>query len=77
MFESVKKNYVLDGLCCPNCAAEISARIKDLPKVKEVSLDAGTGMLTVKLKKGYEGDLKAAISEIAVAVDEDITVKEA
>jgi copper chaperone CopZ len=29
-----KKTYVLEGLCCPNCAAEIDGKVKRLPEVK-------------------------------------------
>ncbi|MDR1399951.1 MAG: cation transporter [Treponema sp.] len=69
-----RKNYVLEGLCCPNCAAEIEEQVKRLPTVKQASMDFPNTQLTVE----FEGDQNAlleTIAGIAIDVDEDIIVK--
>jgi Cd2+/Zn2+-exporting ATPase len=69
-----RKTYVLEGLCCPNCAAEIDKKVKRLPKVKQVSVDFPNTRLTVEFE-GDESVLFESITGIARNVDEDITVK--
>ncbi len=37
--KSNKKSFVLEGLCCTNCAAKIEDKTKNIPGVKSASLD--------------------------------------
>jgi Cd2+/Zn2+-exporting ATPase len=69
-----RKTYVLEGLCCPNCAAEIDEQVKRLPAVKQASVDFPNTQLTVEFE-GDESALLKIIAGIARNVDEDITVK--
>jgi Cd2+/Zn2+-exporting ATPase len=69
-----RKTYVLEGLCCPNCAAEIDEKIKRLPEVKQASVDFPNTRLTVEFE-GNESVLFETIAGIARNVDEDINVK--
>ena len=69
-----RKTYLLAGLCCPNCAAEIEEQVKRLPTVKQVSVDFPNTRITVEFA-GDESALLEAISRIAVDVDEDIIFK--
>ncbi|MDR2795144.1 MAG: cation transporter [Spirochaetaceae bacterium] len=69
-----RKTYLLEGLCCPKCAAQIDEKVKRLPKVRQASVDFQNTQLTL----GYEGDESAlleTIAGIARSVDEDIIVK--
>ncbi|MDR2793144.1 MAG: cation transporter [Treponema sp.] len=69
-----RKTYLLEGLCCPNCAAEIDEKVKRLPKARQVSVDFQNTRLTLE----YEGDesaLRETIAGIVRSVDEDIIVK--
>jgi Cd2+/Zn2+-exporting ATPase len=69
-----RKTYLLEGLCCPNCAAQIDEKVKRLPEVKQASVDFQNTRLTLD----YEGDgsaLLETIAGIARSVDEDIIVK--
>jgi Cd2+/Zn2+-exporting ATPase len=68
------KTYVLEGLCCPNCAAKIDGKVKRLPEVKQASVDFPNARLTVEFE-GDESALFETITGIARNVDEDITVK--
>jgi Cd2+/Zn2+-exporting ATPase len=69
-----RKTYVLDGLCCPNCAAEIDEGVKKLPEVKQASVDFPNTRLTLEFE-GDERGLFETIAGIARKVDEDIIVK--
>ena len=69
-----RKTYVLEGLCCPNCAAEIDEQVKRLPEVKQASVDFPNTRLAVEFE-GDESALRETIAGIARNVDEDITVK--
>jgi Cd2+/Zn2+-exporting ATPase len=69
-----RKTYLLEGLCCPNCAAEIDKKVKRLPEVKQASVDFPNTRLTLEFE-GDESRLFETIAAIARNVDEDITVK--
>lgn len=69
-----RKTYILEGLCCPNCAAEIDEQVKRLPEVKLASVDFPNTRLTVAFE-GDENALLETITSIAMSVDEDIIVK--
>jgi Cd2+/Zn2+-exporting ATPase len=69
-----RKTYRLEGLCCPNCAAQIDEKVKQAPGVRQASVDFQNTLLTLE----YEGDGNALLETIAGivrSVDEDITVK--
>ena len=34
-----KKEYILDGLCCANCAAKIEKEVGDLSEVREANIN--------------------------------------
>jgi Cd2+/Zn2+-exporting ATPase len=69
-----KKTYLLEGLCCPNCAAEIDKEVKKLPVVKQAAVDFPNTRLTLEFE-GDEKTLLNAIAGIVRNVDEDIIVK--
>ncbi|MDR0723126.1 MAG: cation transporter [Treponema sp.] len=69
-----RKTYVLEGLCCPNCAAKIDEKVKELPQVKQASVDFQNTRLTL-VYEGDESALLETIAGIARSVDEDIVVK--
>jgi Cd2+/Zn2+-exporting ATPase len=45
-----RKTYVLEGLCCPNCAAEIDEKVKRLLEVKQASVNFPNTRLTVEFE---------------------------
>jgi Cd2+/Zn2+-exporting ATPase len=69
-----RKTYLLEGLCCPKCAAEIDKQVKRLPEVKQASVDFPNTRLSLEFE-GDEDALFETIAAIARNVDEDITVK--
>lgn len=70
-----KKQYILEGLCCGNCAAKIQNDIRLLNGIKNAEVNADTGILSLELDTDIE-TLVNDITNIAVSHDEDIVVKE-
>ncbi|MDR0562850.1 MAG: cation transporter [Spirochaetaceae bacterium] len=69
-----KKNYLLDGLCCPNCAAKIEAQTGRLAGVRNAAVDFSSKRLTLEVEDGTS-DFLPDVAAIARIVDEDIIVK--
>ena len=68
-----RKTYLLEGLCCPNCAVKIDEQVKRLPGVKQTSVDFQSTRLSLEFE-GDESSLPGAIAGIVQSVDEDIIV---
>lgn len=71
----LKKQYILEGLCCSNCAAKIEKDVRLLEGVKAATINAETTILSVEFDADAD-HLKDEIARIAVSHDEDIVVKE-
>jgi Cd2+/Zn2+-exporting ATPase len=70
----MKRTYVLEGLCCPNCAAKISEMVREVRGVKQASLKYPDTRLFVEFE-GDEASLLKVIAYIVRNVDADIVVK--
>ena len=73
---TAKKQYILEGLCCENCAAKIQNDVQALESIKSADVNADTTILSVEFEGDTDSILKA-ITTIAISHDEDIVVKEA
>lgn len=71
-----KKQYILEGLCCENCAAKIQNDVQALEGVKSADVNADTTILSLEFEGDTDRILKD-ITRIAISHDEDIVVKEA
>lgn len=71
-----KKQYVLEGLCCGNCADKIEKDLRLLPGVKSATVNVDTAILSIESDAETDALLKD-ITRIAVSHDEDIVVKKA
>lgn len=71
-----KKEYILDGLCCPNCASKIEKEVSELPEVKEASLNMINNKLSIAVKDGAEGDISGKVHRIVASHEPEIRVKE-
>jgi len=49
METTIKKEFILEGLCCPNCAAGIERDIQKIKSVKAASLDMASQKLTIEV----------------------------
>ncbi|MDR2174853.1 MAG: cadmium-translocating P-type ATPase, partial [Synergistaceae bacterium] len=71
----MRKTYVLDGLCCPNCAAKIELRAAKLDGVKSAAVDVMTQKLTLATADASRlPALLEEITRIAAQVEPDIKV---
>jgi Cd2+/Zn2+-exporting ATPase len=69
------KKYILENLCCENCAAAIEREVRQLSGVKNAVIDVPNTFITVEFD-GDEAGIKKSVTEIAVDIDEDIVIKE-
>jgi Cd2+/Zn2+-exporting ATPase len=69
------KTYLLENLCCENCAAAIERETAALPAVSSAKINYGAKKITVSFE-GDEGDVFRSVSSIAAEIDEDIVTRE-
>lgn len=71
----LRKELVLEGLCCPNCAAKIEDEINSIDGVKFATLDFITRKLTIEVynSRNLRGIIEQA-SRIAVRIEANIEV---
>ncbi len=77
MDAAIKKEYILDGLCCGNCAAKIEREIGKLQGVSLASVDFVSKTLTMEILNAQSLDsLVEQANSIVKRCDSDIVVKE-
>jgi Cd2+/Zn2+-exporting ATPase len=69
------KTYLLENLCCGNCAAAIERETAALPNVAEAKIDFEAKEITVTFD-GDADEMFVSVSSIATEIDEDIIPKE-
>lgn len=72
---AVKKTYLLEGLCCENCAAAIEKEVRNLADIENADVDFANTTITVVFTAD-EKDVFKQVSAIANEIDEDIVTKE-
>lgn len=72
----VSKEYLLNGLGCADCAAQIEKGVGQLAGVSEVSVNFATASLSVRLKPDFAGDIKPQIEAIVRAIEPGVDVLE-
>jgi Zn2+/Cd2+-exporting ATPase len=70
-----KKEYILEGLCCANCAARIEEEVGALAEVSEVNLNLMNNKLCVGLNSA-DFDLTTEVMRIVKAHEPSIKVKD-
>ena len=45
-----KREFILENLCCANCASKIESRVKNIPEIKTAYLDFLSKKLIVQLE---------------------------
>lgn len=71
---STTKRYLLEGLCCTNCAAAIEREVGQVDGVKQAKVDFAATSITVDFD-GDEDRILKAVTDISTEIDEDIAVK--
>ena len=72
----MKKIYILEDLCCANCAAKIEKKVASLNGVDNVNVNFLTTKLTLEAAEEAAADLFAQIQKIVRKVDGDICLRE-
>ena len=71
----MKRVYILEDLCCANCAAKIEKKVAALDGVDNVNVNFLTTKLTLEAAE-EAADLFAQIQKIVRKVDSDICLRE-
>ena len=72
----MKKVYLLEELCCANCAAKIEKKVAALDGVDNVNVNFLTTKLTLEAAEEASADLFEQIRKIVRKVDDDIVLRE-
>ena len=70
----MKREILLEGLNCPNCAAKIEADVKNLPEVTAASLNLMKQILIMEVSK--DDDLFGKVEKIVHRYEPDVGVRE-
>ena len=71
-----KRVFILEELCCANCAAKIEKKVAALDGVDNVNVNFLTTKLTLDAAEDAAADLFAQIQKIVRKVDDDICLRE-
>lgn len=73
----MKKTYVMEDLCCANCANKIETEIKNLDGVTSASLNFIAQKLFVEFEDRIADTITASVVKIATKVEPDVSIEEA
>lgn len=73
----MKKTYILDGLCCANCAAKIETGINKLDGIDKATISFLTSKLVIETAEEPTKDLLKKIEKVVHKVEPDVEMKEA
>lgn len=72
----MKKTYLMEDLCCANCANKIETEIKKLDGVTSANLNFIAQKLFVECEDRIAGTITASVIKIATKVEPDVSVEE-
>ena len=71
----MKKTYLLDGLCCANCAAKMEGLAQETPGVKTAAVNFMTQKMAIEFEPGADaGTVMKAVKERCEKVDAEAQV---
>jgi Zn2+/Cd2+-exporting ATPase len=74
---SVKKEFILEGLGCANCAAKMEDKINKLPGVSRASINFATQTLVMEIDEiNSVEELISATRQVVTSVEADVVLKE-
>ncbi|QGU96369.1 cadmium-translocating P-type ATPase [Clostridium bovifaecis] len=76
MSNKVKKELILEGLCCANCAAKIEAKVNELEGVANANLNFVTKTLSIDMEEGEVATILNKTNNIVKNIEPDVIVKE-
>lgn len=72
----MKKTYLIEDLCCANCANKIETAIQKLDGVTSASLNFIAQKLFVEFEDRVSNTITDSITKIAKKVEPDVSVEE-
>ncbi len=72
----MKKTYLLEDLCCANCAAKIEKKVAALDGVDSASVNFLTTKLVMDVQDASADEVDAAVRKIVRKIEPDVTVRE-
>jgi len=73
----MKKTYILDGLCCANCAAKIETGINKLEGIDNAAISFLTSKLVIETADEPSEELVKAMKKVIKKVEPDVVLEEA
>lgn len=70
----MRKEYILEGLCCANCAAKIEKEVRALFGVLEANINLVNCKLSIQLADGVDTDLTQVIKQIVASHEPSVKV---
>lgn len=71
-----KKEYILEGLNCPNCAAKIEEEVGGLDEVSEASLNLMNCRLSISVEKSAAGNITNKVKQIVASHEPSVNVQD-
>lgn len=71
----MKRTFILEDLCCPNCAKKIQERVAALEGVSECTVSFLTSKMTYEVSEEKNESVEAKMHEIVKEVDEDVIIE--
>lgn len=72
----MKLSFLLEGLCCPNCAAKIEEDVAKFEGVREASVNFMTSKLRVDIDDKNASSLAAAVEKSVHKYESDIKIRQ-
>ncbi len=72
----MKKTYLLEGLCCANCAAKIERGVADIDGVTEVSVNFLTTKMSFNGDDSRMDEIIKKAKKIVKKIEPDVEIKE-
>lgn len=72
----MKKTYLLDGLCCANCAAKIEKGVSEIDGVTSATVNFLTTKLIVEGEDAKMDDILKKTKKIVKKIEPDVAMAE-
>ena len=72
----MKKTFILEGLCCANCAAKIETGINKLEGSDKAAISFLTSKLVIETTEEPSAELLKHIEKVVHKVEPDVEIKE-
>lgn len=72
----MKKTYLLEGLCCANCAAKIEHEASKLDGVNDASLNFMTTKMQLDFQDEYSDSVTKQLKKIVRRIEPEVELRE-